>query len=147
MTAQDLQFLGTIALFALALAAGIGAAALWLMYSPSVRAMSSLKSTVALQHAKLAERLDQTQATIERTAPAKLAAEVDDLADALASHRRSTRAEFGRLWARVGKEPQEPAETLPAQPLTEDDRAAIRAALRKQHGLGIIAKRNGRADE
>lgn len=78
-----------------------------------------LVAAVSLTFAvKCNSRTRAIQTAWESSKPAKLAAELGALADALEAHRRSTRSELGRLWQRVPKPPRvddpEPADDAPA---------------------------------
>lgn len=139
MTAQIVPM---VTVFVLALAVGFGAATLWSMYGSGAKVGASRSTASKSESARLAAleaagkilhtEITQLREMIERTASAKLLAEVDDLAGALDSLRTANRREFGKIWGRLrGQEPESDGEATEVA-----DRDKLRAQYLRPPGLG-----------
>lgn len=81
----------------------------------------------------LRKALDDLSSEHQRSMPAKVRAEVEDLAAALDSHRRSTRSELGRLWQRMGRDaPPAPNSGVDAALADLDPELAAELAFQRQ---------------
>jgi len=122
--------LETISVIALVLSAGSFGVAAWRISDLS-RRMKALEFALSTSASSLQSYTDNAVSTLRAAIPSsvtKLAAEVDDLRDAVEAQRESHRKFAGKVWGRIGAA-EAPA---PARSLDRDE-------LRRQH----LPKPNG----
>lgn len=104
------------------------------------KAQQQRLATLEARVAELSTACAQIRSQLEKTASARMAAEIEDLRAAVDLSSRSVRRELSRMWRRVGHaEAEAAADPPPPEPETPE---AIRARLRVHHP-GVRAQIGG----